>query len=350
MDVDSLVQQATDLARRGHFDEARDALRKAASMAPLRSDIREMLLDINDYANASGAPSVPVPPRSSAPSVRLPSSNTPPPRSAAPASPFARMATDGSAPQQPARPSSKRGSKRGSGLGEFYAPHRSGSSSWIFLWIGVAVLLVALAVGAGVFFKNFPVPGSKPQSAPAKTPVPKDPAESQRLELTTEVDKLMSEGKYEDALKTLDQLMATNPPKPEAYNDLRFKARFELGKAKWQRKEYKSALGDFEEAVQLNPKDSDALFYAGYMHYQVGQAQNKKESKSSYLDAEKFLNRAIAENPQNFKAYDSLARTYSKEGKTVEASEKYKKIIELAPPNSPESQNAQRQLKSMGVR
>jgi tetratricopeptide (TPR) repeat protein len=344
MDADSLVQQATDLARRGHLDEARDLLRKAAGMAPLRADIREMLLDINDHAGS--APRT----RKSAPNAQPPTPASRPPT----ASPFARMG--GSSQQAPPPPlSENRISHR---PGEFYVPPRGASSfSWVLLWIGVAVLLVGIAFGAVYVFKMLPVPGSKPgdiipgTTMPVKSATPKDPLEAKRLELKTEVKALMQENKYDDALKTLDQLVAeTKPPKMEEYDALRFESHIESGKAKRQRKEYKSALSDFDAAVKLNPNDSGALFYLGYMHYQVGLMQNdKKTSKASYQEAEKYLNKAIAADPKNFKAYESLGHTYFKDGKDIEGVEKFKKIIELSP-DSPEAKTAQDILKTRGVR
>ena len=355
MDVDSLVQQATDLARRGQLDEARTLLRKAAGMAPLRSDIREMLLDINDYAGsmprsrkAAPPPPSPVftqhPPEEPPRELEMPATirhhESPQPRTHKPsASPFARMG--GGQSNQPPPPPRSMGRP-----GEFYAPPRGASSSWIFLWIGMFILLIAIAAGAVVVFQMLPLPGNAGKTAP------KDPLEPRRTELKAQIDALEQAGKYDEAMQILDQQLIAETKLPKADSDaIRFKLYMAEGKDNRDKKKYAEAAACYSQAAQVNPQNSEALRMTGYMYFLVWRGNPKASKKDSNItQAEEYLKKAIAVDPKDFEACKQLSDVYVKTGRQEKGVEYLRQIKNLAPPNSDDAVGAEGLLKQMGMK
>lgn len=385
MEADTLVQQAQDLARRGQTDEARALLRRAASLAPLRTDIRELLQQINDQAQfrpgrPAGAPR-PTPPAPPPPAAAIqPLRPAPPadspqeyhPEIPLSSHPGARHPLGGGAIPGSGRPATSKTDLRYPQ--DFYTAQPRANSSWIWLWVGVAVMLVALTTIAAFLLQKYlpvqppPLPGTKEKPLGAATGLPKepvgtpeskpaaaDPMEQKRQALRMNMEALTRDGKFDDALKTLDAILQTNPPNPEIYQKDRAKIRFESGMAKYKRMEYKLALEDFIEAARLTPDDFDTQYHTGYVYYLTGRGETTaREKKKSFLAALEYLNKAKNVQPRNVRQTiqcdDSLAHVHIGLSDPVAAANCRREIIRLAPPDSPESKKAKSDLENMGMK
>jgi Ca-activated chloride channel family protein len=68
-------------------------------------------------------------------------------------------------------------------------------------------------------------------------------------------DSLYKEGRYQESQKVFESLTASSVPK-----GLRESAYYNLGNSFFKQEDYKGAIGAYEEALKIDPKDKDAQF------------------------------------------------------------------------------------------
>jgi tetratricopeptide (TPR) repeat protein len=88
-----------------------------------------------------------------------------------------------------------------------------------------------------------------------------------------------------------------------------------LGRIDLEERDYKSAVANLKKA-SLHPPFPDTAFYLGLAYLKQG----------SYQEAEKWLNEAIQSNPKDSQAQYMLATLYRKEGRQQEANQAFERL------------------------
>jgi len=96
---------------------------------------------------------------------------------------------------------------------------------------------------------------------------------------------------------------------------------------------YSLAIGDYTEAIRLNPKSFDAYFQRGWIYLE----------QKKYVEAGNDYTNAIAINGRSAGAYNNRGVAYAGQGKSELAKESYRRALALDPTNT----NAQNNLASL---
>ena len=147
---------------------------------------------------------------------------------------------------------------------------------------------------------------------------------------------LTEQGKYSDAIKYLEKAVNSDKDNP---NYLR-----ELAVAKYNNKEYQSAIDLYNQLIKINSKD--AFAYNGiancYRDWAAASADHQKEYQEKAIASYK---QAIDANQSYVISYNNLALLYQDMGKKDEA----KKILEDGVKANPENTELQNSLKAIQV-
>ncbi|GAC1634789.1 MAG: hypothetical protein NVS9B14_11220 [Candidatus Acidiferrum sp.] len=84
------------------------------------------------------------------------------------------------------------------------------------------------------------------------------------------------------------------------------------------------ALSEFQKALDINPRDADAIIGLAGAYERMGRLQ----------DAEGSYKRAVALKPDYWDGYNSLGFFYYRQGKVQEAVAQFQRVIELTPDNA----------------
>jgi tetratricopeptide (TPR) repeat protein len=112
------------------------------------------------------------------------------------------------------------------------------------------------------------------------------------------------------------------------------------GETALRRKDFRSALRAFEEAVSLNPREPEYYSYLAWATYQAGGGPRDERAKA----AQKVLKRALSLNPYLERAQIISAIIDSDLGEAAAARKKLLKVLEL----NPHSQLARAALRKVG--
>ena len=308
MDVDRLLDQAVERLNNGDVEEAKVLLRKAAALAPLRTDIRDLLQQCMEMQ----------------PAIQ---------RKKAPGRPDALR----QAPLQ--------------------AVPRSPSHFWLWMALGAFFLLLLLIGGGAVALYHYwplvPSPGSGANQAggqPTPTVTPTPAAISENLQRAREKALAAAgQGRYEDAIRTLETALEGDPQGREACGKDLAKWHFELGKGEADARRYTAAIGRFDQATKLDGKSSEYSFWLGVTYLRKGRAGSGSQKTRDLNAAREALSKAVDLDQDNLDALEQLAKTYIALGDKVKASDCYRNIITRAP-DSIQARTARDDLRDMGMR
>lgn len=312
MDVERLVEQAVERLNRGDVEGAKTLLRKAATQAPLRTDIRDLLQQCMEM-------------EPSAPRMKIP----------------ARMEIPRQASLQ-------------------VVPRRR---SHFWLWVGLgAFLLLLLVIGGGAVALYYywplvpslvsPVPGAKVEEGERPTPslTPTPSAGSEALERAREkAASLAGEGSYQEAIKTLESVLEREPQRREACNKDLARWHFELGKEDSRASRHSAAIGHLSQSAKLDGTNAEYHFWLGLTYFRKGRSGTGSQKTTDLNAARKALSKAVDMAPDNLDALEQLAKTHIALGDRVEASHCYNDIIDRAP-DSIQARTARDDLRNMGMR
>jgi tetratricopeptide (TPR) repeat protein len=312
MDVERLVEQAVERLNRGDVEGAKTLLRKAATKAPLRTDIRDLLQQCMEM-------------EPSAPRMKIPA-RTEVPRQAS-----------------------------------LQVVARRRSHFWLWVGLGAFLLLLLLIGGGAVALYYYwplvpslvsPVPGAKVQEGgrptPASTPTPS--AGSEDLERAREkAASLAGEGSYQEAIKTLESVLEREPQGREACNKDLARWHFELGKEDAGARRYTAAIDRFARASKLDGTSSEYRFWLGVTYLRKSKTGTGSQKTRDLNAAREALGKAVELDQDNLDALEQLAKTYIALGDNVKASDCYRDIIKRAP-NSIQAGFARKDLRDMGMR
>lgn len=160
-------------------------------------------------------------------------------------------------------------------------------------------------------------------------------------------NRLLTSGRFKDALAFLDKAIAIDPTLTEAYQC--------KGLALSKLHDYEGALTVFQQVLRLNPKNSPAYCNRGYCYMQLGRLDEALADLNHCLELSPSLNnavsnraevylrkgelekaiadctQAIAEDDLDADPFITRADAYMKQGLTKEALKDYTSAIEINP-------------------
>ncbi len=315
MNADQLVQQALDALKADEFAKAKDLLKKAAAQAPLRPDIKELLT----YA-------------------------------------IEQEASEGQ--------TSANGAKNAK-HGQMGRNSTSGRSARLMIMTAI-VIVVLIILGTLAAFLIPPLlryakPADDEKQKKIVTPSPalspdteEDPLQDKRLELAKEYQKQKDQRQYDDALKTLAEILATDPPERNKWFDKIGRVYYLKGVLAAKDNKRDDAIDAFQKAVENAPEGLDMeknpyTFHLGYYLYRRASLERRGSAQQSDLKtALENLEKAQIINADHLKTLETLALVHIKLGNRTKATDYYKAIMQKAP-GSKEADKAEKALRSMGA-
>lgn len=142
----------------------------------------------------------------------------------------------------------------------------------------------------------------------------------------SQIDELLSQGKYSEAQKQAEEALATNP------NDL--PARVRLAKSYASQFKLDAANREYSKVLEKDPKNSQAYNGIGLVYYRKTTSSNMdiiKNKKTYYEQAIKAFEDAIKYDPNNYEAYNNAGNVYKELGQVDKAERYYEKAMNLEP-------------------
>lgn len=166
----------------------------------------------------------------------------------------------------------------------------------------------------------------KEQAAPPKTPGEKKEESAAGLVSNPQYQqalKYYQRGKYDKAIKALEQARQKHPSSPELY--------YRLGLVQAARGDLDQAKASFQEALRLKSGYGAARLALGELYSREGVSLLQQ---GNYKEAEGPLREAINLNPQDDAAYNNLGVALAHQERWTEALEALKGAVDLNPNNA----------------
>jgi len=120
-------------------------------------------------------------------------------------------------------------------------------------------------------------------------------------------------------------------------SNLKANKHFKLANKYFSEEKYKKAIGEYEEALKLNPNLSAAFYYLGTSYMSVYKPGDDSEKNKEFGNkATEYLQKALEQNPNNKDIIQSLGDINDKI-RNFELAEKYYLQIQKFTPNDPAS-------------
>lgn len=322
MDTETLIKKAKQSIKLGDYKAARQYLKQAASLAPMRTDIREMLeftIQQRPLHTSSG-----------------------PQRRGL----FQSQGDRSGAPPMSAAPG-RSGSLIGKIIGILLTIFvTAGCVTAFFLLRPRLITSNTISGGGGTESATTATAVTAPTSS---TPAPPTPEPTQPDAAAT-ADSLMSQGKYNDAVQTLKTAIESTPSNKDVLTrkltDIQFTWGKELVIGAKSEANYDQAIKTLQEVVEIQSTNAEAYYWLGQAH--LGK-DRLTPSKKDLKAAEKDLLKSVEIDPNFLKAYEPLGRVYSKQDKLSEAAKYWKEVIKRAP-DSTEAARAKEQMRIMDLK
>lgn len=153
--------------------------------------------------------------------------------------------------------------------------------------------------------------------------------------------------RYEDAVKLLASCLERGTVSSElqsTFQEELAKAYDQLGTSLLERNKLLQAVGAYEKAVQYAPRNTAYLLRLANARYYCGTLLNSPDSTTALEQAEKEVARVLDNEPRNLDAYQLQAAIRERLRNVKGALAAYAKIIELAPPTSPDAKKARERI------
>ncbi len=364
LDVNALIERAKKGLADGKPREAVANLRAASALAPMREDLRGMLvaaLKMKGGAGSEGPGPTMVRPRAaSRPPLLEPARMTPlekpeieeirtemperrpkgesSPMSRADRPERARPPSQGEAPRPQTAPIRSRSAFQ-------VETRREGVPLGIFGIVGVVALVLALAGVGWIAYSGKNPFGEKKESKEAAKPA--EAMGKQDQALLDQAQDYLRQNLFAQALEKA-QLVKDGPEKEQ----LLAKVYGQQGDAHSRDNKYEDARTDYEEALKHDAKNETLAYDLGWTYYMLGrkkQGGDRQASKDLFDQAERYFKVAEGINPSNPKTLDGLARVEIARGDSPAAGQYYRKIVQNNP-ESEEAKSARKTMESMGLK
>jgi tetratricopeptide (TPR) repeat protein len=319
-DADALVEKALECLEREDHEQAKVYLKEAATAAPLRSDIREMLRYTLEEAPSSGR-------------VRASSGG------------------ERSGRMQPAIAVARR--RR--------SLRMMAATVGVFLLMACLGSVVAYLAGYRPRALAWPRLGGAPQEglSPSSEPTPLtevDPLAQERADLLAAATGQIVEMKFSEAIETLNQALKLDPPDRAPILKELGRCYYELGRRSVRAREGpkagEEAIEHFNKAIEADPGNPEYHFWLGCLLRLKGVPAKGVERDTALRAAERALQKAIDLNPEGPLKLDchmELAQVCIAQDKKLEAGKHYRTVMDLAP-DSAQAEEASKRRRSMGMR
>ena len=161
---------------------------------------------------------------------------------------------------------------------------------------------------------------------PQKSIVAKPVIAAQVSKNVSQIDELLSQGKYSEAQKQAEDVLAANP------NDLH--ARVRLAKSYASQFKLDAANREYSKILEKDPKNSQAYNGLGLVYYRKTTSSNMeiiKNKKTYFEQAIKAFEDSIKYDPSNYEAYNNAGNVYKELGQVDKAERYYEKAMNLEP-------------------
>jgi tetratricopeptide (TPR) repeat protein len=338
MDADALVEKAHEAIKARNYVLAKKYLKEAASLAPLRSDIREML----EFTLQQRIAAQPQPQR---PLFRA-----------------GRNRSDRSDESDRSERSERSGPSDDDDDAEdaprAAAPLRRRFSLFA-AFMTLAFLILVAGLGVIVFLLMRPglvhLPSLGAQEGPttaslSNAPEAENGGERQPTETLASVDSLLAQSKYRDAVQTLKAALEGDSPDRDALAKRLAEVRFSWGKVLVNDLEFDEAAKNLEAAAQSDPQNADLHFWLGQAYLGKARRQEKHLSaEKSFQAAERAFKESTRLDPDMLKSYNALGLLQAAQAQPVKAARYFREVIDRAP-ESPEATRARNLMKTMDLK
>jgi tetratricopeptide (TPR) repeat protein len=316
MDADTLVTKAEQAIQNGDYELAKEYLKEAAGLAPLRTDVRDMLEFVLQQKPTT---------------------------------------------KRKARSRGLFQTERERAAGPFAASEPRRRSSWVTPVI--TFILVALVVGGGVAaflvwrpqLVRFSQGGSTEDSTTTSTAVTEVPSPAGTpsqpgAELPASVESLVTQSKYEEAIQLLKKTLDGNPDNRETLTKRLAELQFSWGKELFGQSKLDEAVKNLQSAAEVDQRNPNVYFWLGQSYLLKGKRQQKTGlAAKDYQKAEQALKESVRLDPEMLQSYCALARTYSALAQPDKAAKYYNEVIRKSP-DSAEAERARNDLRMMDLR
>jgi tetratricopeptide (TPR) repeat protein len=141
-----------------------------------------------------------------------------------------------------------------------------------------------------------------------------------------------------DALRLLAYALNIANQSPEENNEIKAGIMLRMGEAELLLQQMQKALKYFDQAVSLDPKNTELAVKAADSLVQIGALE----------ESERFYQSALAVNPNMAHVYNRLGIAYRKQAKFVQALDLYTKALEYSPHDENLYYNIARNMWEMG--
>lgn len=141
-----------------------------------------------------------------------------------------------------------------------------------------------------------------------------DPNDPELQYYTGLLENKLNRGK--EAIESFKRAVSLNPSEAKYY--------FLMGAVHEREGDYENCIAAMKKAIEIDPSHANALNYLGYMY---------AEKSVNLKEAEEYLGKALAIEPDNGYFIDSLGWVYFKQGRFKEALEKLLTAVRNIPPD-----------------
>lgn len=321
--LDALIKKGKTALRKKEFAKAVKYLKQARQIAPLRSDVKRMLVRALDGQAWGDVEPEPVQNDEDVPSF--------PEKQVEPSSNISKKETISSVHEKISQPRRGFGWKIG---------------CLLFLFCAVCLLAV-------IFFFVFSDSIQKfiQQIGEEEKKVQITEADREAAELYKKAELLQDQRRYSEAIEVMEEAIELNPTNVKQFEDKLAQLYYLQAEVYYKKDEYLKAIAGYKKAVELNPESDEYYYGLGWAYYIQGRKnQNRRQRyQSYYTNAHEAFMKVLSRDSDNIRVKQALARVYIARNETAKAAEMYRQIIRDAP-ESRESERARRSLKSMGLR
>lgn len=345
LDIPTLIERAREALDEGGGDDAVTYLRTAVRRAPLRQDLRELLVRAMEQRSMQAAPAAPRPiPRS----PRAPLFDDPSDDGEGPEAQIEEIAGGLAEPTPVPRPGLQR-SERAPGVrrAPVHTPRRRRRelSTAVILAVVGGLLMVGVAVGgiwAVIDGKSHPKSGQAADTSEKKEGLGQD--EQKLIDAAADYER---QNLFVLAIEKLNLL-----PDGTDKKKLLAETYARQGEAFSRTKKYNEAREAFDKALENDPKSPTAAFNLGYTYYMLGRQQqpvDREASRGKLDQAEKYLKTALDLEPAKIETLNYLALIEIARANQPAAGNYLRRIIEIDPTN-PAAKKARERLAEMGLK
>ncbi|MCX7018046.1 MAG: tetratricopeptide repeat protein [bacterium] len=176
------------------------------------------------------------------------------------------------------------------------------------------------------------------------------PASKTEEEMLNLAKSYLDEGRHDDGIKLLGNAAKNSktPGMRERVNEQLALIYNAKGTSLLTNSKVVESLAFYEKAAEIKPNRADFALLLGNAYYYCASQPNMPQSRAYYEKARDAISRSLELDRNNVKAYQRLATVYEGLNQSKQARAMYDQIIKIAP-SSTEAQEAERRIKTLSM-